>query len=54
MLGYVGRWKSHEEVHNALDRPLDIMLHNFTASNDGLQWTLHIEYITVSEIIVIY
>ena len=28
MLGYVGRWRSHEEVHTALDRPLDILLYN--------------------------
>jgi len=54
MLGYVGRWKSREEVHTALDRPLDIMLYNFTASNDGLHWTLYIECVTVSDIIVIY
>jgi len=54
MLGYVGRWRSHEEVHTALDRPLDIMLYNFTASCDGLQWTLYIEYVRVSDIIVIY
>ena len=53
MLGYVGRWKSHEEVHTALDI-LDILLYNFTASYDGLQWTLYIEYVTVSDIIVIY
>ena len=53
MLGYVGRWRSHEEVHTALDI-LDILLYNFTASYDGLQWTLYIEYVTVSDIIVIY
>ena len=54
MLGYVGRWKSDEAVHTALDRPLDILLYNFTSSFDGLQWTLYIEYVTVSDIIVIY
>ena len=52
-LRYVGRWKSLEEVHSALHRPLDILLYNFTASFDGLNWTLYTEYITVSEIIVI-
>jgi hypothetical protein len=54
MLGYVGRWKSHEEVHTALDGLLDILLYNFTTSNDGLQWTLYIDYVTVSDIIVMY
>ena len=52
-LRYVGRWRSHEEVHSALHRPLDILLYNFTSSFDGLNWTLYTEYITVSEIIVI-
>ena len=52
-LGYVGRWKSHEEVHSALHRPLYILLYNFTSSFDGLNWTFYTEYITVSEIIVI-
>ena len=52
-LRYVGRWKSHEEIHTALHRPLDILLYNFTSSFEGLQWTLCTEYITVSEIIVI-
>ena len=51
---YVGRRKSHEAVHTGLDRPLDILLYNFTTSYDGLQWTLYIEYVTVSDIIVIY
>jgi len=54
MLGYAGRWKSYEEVHTALDGPLDILLYNFTASCDGLQWTLYIKYVTVFDIIVIY
>ena len=54
MLGYVGRWKIHEEVHTALDRPLDILLYSLTPSNDGPQWTSYIEYDTVSDIIVIY
>jgi len=53
MLGYAGRWKSYEEVQTALDPPLDILLYNFTASYDGVQWTLYIEYVTVSDIIVI-
>ena len=51
---YVVRWTIHEAVYTALDRPQDTLLYNFTASNDGLQWTLYIKYVTVSDIIVIY
>ena len=54
LLGYVGRWKSHEELHTAPDPPLDVLPYNFTASYGGLQWTLYIEHVTVSDIIVMY